>query len=198
MKQSGRILTVLTCAVVAFVGLVPSAAVAASARPDAVVARHQASTARASAADPSATAGYWSVASDGGIFAFGSAAFHGSTGAIALTKPIVGMAATPSGAGYWLVASDGGIFSFGDASFHGSTGAIALTKPIVGMAATDATGGGGGSAARLSFSVQPGDSTGGIALPTQPKVAVEDSSGEIASASTRTVPLSIASGGAGG
>ena len=55
---------------------------------------------------------------------------------MALNKPIVGMAATPSGNGYWLVASDGGIFSFGDATFHGSTGAIALNKPIVGMAAT--------------------------------------------------------------
>jgi hypothetical protein len=53
-----------------------------------------------------------------------------------LNKPIVGMAATPSGAGYWLVASDGGIFAFGDAPFKGSTGAMALNKPIVGMAPT--------------------------------------------------------------
>ena len=76
------------------------------------------------------------VATDGGIFAFGDAAFHGSTGAMRLNKPIVGMAATPSGAGYWLVASDGGIFAFGDAVFHGSTGGIPLNRPIVGMAAT--------------------------------------------------------------
>ena len=80
--------------------------------------------------------GYWMVASDGGIFAYGGAKFFGSTGAIKLNMPIVGMAATPSGAGYWLVASDGGIFSFGDAGFFGSTGAIKLNKPIVGMAAT--------------------------------------------------------------
>ena len=60
------------------------------------------------------------VASDGGIFSFGDAGFHGSTGNITLNKPIVGMAATPSGNGYWMVASDGGIFSFGDAGFHGS------------------------------------------------------------------------------
>ena len=59
--------------------------------------------------------GYWMVASDGGIFAYGGAKFFGSTGAIKLNMPIVGMAATPSGNGYWLVASDGGIFSFGDA-----------------------------------------------------------------------------------
>jgi hypothetical protein len=76
------------------------------------------------------------VASDGGIFSFGDAAFYGSTGAMALAKPIVGMTATPDGHGYWLVASDGGIFSFGDAAFYGSTGAMALAKPIVGMTPT--------------------------------------------------------------
>jgi len=74
--------------------------------------------------------GYWLVASDGGIFSFGDAAFYGSTGAIHLAQPIVGMAATPDGKGYWLVASDGGIFSFGDAAFYGSTGAIHLAQPI--------------------------------------------------------------------
>jgi sugar lactone lactonase YvrE len=80
-------------------------------------------------------AGYWFVASDGGIFSYGSAKFHGSTGSIHLNKPVVGMAPTPDGAGYWFVASDGGIFSFGDAHFYGSTGAIHLNKPVVGMAA---------------------------------------------------------------
>ncbi len=55
--------------------------------------------------------GYRVVASDGGVFSFGNAHFYGSTGAIHLNKPIVGMAATPDGVGYWLVASDGGIFS---------------------------------------------------------------------------------------
>ncbi len=80
--------------------------------------------------------GYWEVASDGGIFSFGDAAFHGSMGGTALNAPIVGMAATPSGNGYWEVASDGGIFSFGDAAFHGSMGGTALNAPIVGMAAT--------------------------------------------------------------
>jgi hypothetical protein len=80
--------------------------------------------------------GYWLVASDGGIFTFGDAGYFGSTGSMALNKPIVGMAATPDDQGYWLVASDGGIFSFGDARFWGSTGAMTLNKPIVGMTAT--------------------------------------------------------------
>jgi hypothetical protein len=85
--------------------------------------------------------GYWLVASDGGIFAFGDAGFYGSTGSLRLNKPIVGMAATPDGKGYWLVAADGGIFSFGDAQFHGSTGSLTLNQPVVGMAADGATGG---------------------------------------------------------
>ena len=89
----------------------------------------------ASAAEP-APRGYWMVASDGGIFAYGGARFFGSTGNVKLNMPIVGMAPTPSGNGYWLVASDGGIFAFGDAGFFGSTGNIKLNKPIVGMAAT--------------------------------------------------------------
>ncbi|HEX2698573.1 MAG TPA: hypothetical protein VHM89_00005, partial [Acidimicrobiales bacterium] len=85
--------------------------------------------------------GYWLVASDGGIFAFGDAVFRGSTGALSLNKPIAGMAATPTGGGYWLVASDGGIFAFGDAVFQGSTGALTLNQPIVGMA-SNASGSG--------------------------------------------------------
>ena len=80
--------------------------------------------------------GYDLAASDGGVFNFGNLPFCGSTGAIELNKPVVGLADTPDGGGYWLVASDGGIFSFGDAKFYGSTGAIALNKPVVGMAAT--------------------------------------------------------------
>jgi hypothetical protein len=82
-------------------------------------------------------AGYWVLGADGGVFSFGAAKFHGSTGGVKLNKPIVGMAATPKGDGYWLVASDGGIFAFGGARFFGSTGAIKLNKPIVGMAPTE-------------------------------------------------------------
>ena len=61
--------------------------------------------------------GYWTVASDGGVFAFGQMGFYGSMGGKALRQPIVGMAPTPSSRGYWLVASDGGVFAFGDAGF---------------------------------------------------------------------------------
>jgi hypothetical protein len=80
--------------------------------------------------------GYWLVAADGGIFAYGDAGFYGSTGSIKLNEPITGMAATADGNGYWLVASDGGIFSYGDAGFFGSAGNAHLPDPAIGMVAS--------------------------------------------------------------
>jgi hypothetical protein len=58
-----------------------------------------------------------------------------------LSKPVVGIASTPSGGGYWLTASDGGIFAFGDARFFGSMGGQPLSKPVVGIASTPSGGG---------------------------------------------------------
>jgi hypothetical protein len=43
---------------------------------------------------PSDGQGYWEVASDGGIFSFGDARFHGSMGGTPLDQPIVGIAPT--------------------------------------------------------------------------------------------------------
>ncbi len=89
--------------------------------------------------------GYWLVGGDGGIFTFGSAAFHGSTGSIKLSRPVVGITPTSSRQGYWLDASDGGIFAFGDAGFYGSIPGLGilpagspaagrkLAAPVVGM-----------------------------------------------------------------
>jgi hypothetical protein len=81
-------------------------------------------------------AGYWLVAADGGIFAFGDAAFHGSAGGMRLGAPVVGMAATPDGAGYWLVAADGGVFGFGNATFAGSPAGTPLAGRVVGLVPT--------------------------------------------------------------
>ncbi len=60
------------------------------------------------------------MASDGGIFAFGNAAFRGSMGATKLNKPVVGM--VRYGTGYLMVGADGGIFSFSDKPFVGFAG----------------------------------------------------------------------------
>jgi hypothetical protein len=80
--------------------------------------------------------GYWLVATDGGIFSFGDASFHRSTGAIGLAQPIAGMPSTPLGHGVWLVARDGGSFGFGDAAFYGSMGGVNLgTKSVTGIVA---------------------------------------------------------------
>jgi len=84
---------------------------------------------------PAPQAGYWLVAADGGVFAFG-VPFFGSTGNLSLRQPVVGMAPSPSGNGYWMVARDGGVFAFGDAPFLGSMGATPLNQPVVAMAAT--------------------------------------------------------------
>jgi len=101
---------------------------------------------------PTPSHGYWLVGSDGGIFSFGSAAFHGSTGSLHLQRPVVGITPTADRGGYWLVASDGGIFAFGDAGFHGSIPGSglhpagsglpdSLNAPIVGMVpSTDGDG----------------------------------------------------------
>ena len=74
------------------------------------------------------------VASDGGVFAFGDAKFHGSTGGIHLNQPVVGLSPTPDNRGYWLVASDGGVFAF-NAPFRGSIGGVTLNKPVNGLVA---------------------------------------------------------------
>jgi ribosomal protein L24E len=78
--------------------------------------------------------GYYMVGSDGGVFSFGDAHFHGSTGGMHLNRPIVGISPTPDNRGYWLVASDGGVFAF-DAAFRGSMSGSALAKPINGLVA---------------------------------------------------------------
>jgi PKD repeat protein len=119
--------------------------------PDATAGPYAVTVAPAPAAPPAAH-GYWLVGADGGIFTFGSAGFHGSTGSLALQRPVVGITPTADRSGYWLVAADGGIFAFGDAGFHGSipglglapagtVGRPALAAPIVAM--VPSTDGGG-------------------------------------------------------
>ena len=82
------------------------------------------------------TSGYRLIATDGGVFSYGSAQYYGSLGCLPLNQPIVGAARTSDDKGYWMVAADGGIFTFGDAHFYGSTGGLHLNAPVVGMAPT--------------------------------------------------------------
>jgi hypothetical protein len=77
--------------------------------------------------------GYYMVAADGGVFAFGDARFYGSTGNLRLQQPVVALVPSADNRGYWLVASDGGVFAFGSARFKGSMGGVPLVRPVVGM-----------------------------------------------------------------
>jgi hypothetical protein len=82
--------------------------------------------------------GYVLVASDGGVFNYGTQNFFGSVpGSLkagqTLNAPIVGIAVTHSGNGYWEVGSDGGVFTYGDAPFLGSMAGIRLNGPVVGI-----------------------------------------------------------------
>jgi hypothetical protein len=86
--------------------------------------------------------GYVLVATDGGVFNYGTQGFFGSVpGSLApgqhLVAPIVGIAVTHSGNGYWEVGSDGGVFNYGDAPFLGSIytaiGNHPLNGPVVGI-----------------------------------------------------------------
>ena len=108
----------------------PSATPASTARP-AAIPLNQPVVGMAATPDGG---GYWLVASDGGVFAFGDAGFYGSTGGQPPQPARRGHGRHPDGGGYWLVASDGGVFAFGDAAFEGSTGGLALRRPVVGMA----------------------------------------------------------------
>jgi hypothetical protein len=65
--------------------------------------------------------GYWLCASDGGIFSFGDARFHGSK--IRTAAPVCGFARTATGNGYWMTARDGTVAAFGDAPVLGRVSA---------------------------------------------------------------------------
>ena len=68
-------------------------------------------------------AGYFMVASDGGVFAFGDARFAGSCPGIgACSGATVAVMPDASGNGYWLVTQTGNIYSFGDAAYYGAPG----------------------------------------------------------------------------
>jgi hypothetical protein len=75
------------------------------------------------------------VASDGGVFTFGDATFHGSTGNLRLNQPVRGLVPTADNHGYWLIAADGGIFDFSSSPFLGSLGGTPPANPIARVAA---------------------------------------------------------------
>ncbi|HEX4128127.1 MAG TPA: MBG domain-containing protein [Acidimicrobiales bacterium] len=68
-------------------------------------------------------AGYFMVASDGGVFAFGDARFEGSCpGRGGCSGTAVAVVPDASGNGYWLATQTGNVYAFGDATFYGAPG----------------------------------------------------------------------------
>ncbi len=70
--------------------------------------------------------GYFVVASDGGVFAFGpGASFAGSCPGIGgCSGPAVSVIPDATGNGYWLFTATGNVYTFGDAPFLGSPGSV--------------------------------------------------------------------------
>jgi hypothetical protein len=67
--------------------------------------------------------GYFMVASDGGVFAFGDARFAGSCPGIGgCNGAAVAVMPDASGNGYWLVTQSGHVYTFGDAPYYGAPG----------------------------------------------------------------------------
>ena len=67
--------------------------------------------------------GYFMVASDGGVFAFGDARFAGSCPGIGgCSGAAVAVMPDATGNGYWVVTATGHIYTFGDAPYFGAPG----------------------------------------------------------------------------
>jgi hypothetical protein len=67
--------------------------------------------------------GYFMVASDGGVFAFGDAHFAGSCPGIGgCSGAAVAVMPDATGDGYWLVTQSGQVYTFGDAPYFGAPG----------------------------------------------------------------------------
>ena len=75
--------------------------------------------------------GYFMVASDGGVFAFGDAHFAGSCPGIGgCSGSAVAVMPDHSGNGYWLVTSTGSVYTFGDAPYFGAPGHGTVTSAV--------------------------------------------------------------------
>jgi len=79
--------------------------------------------------------GYFMVASDGGVFAFGDAKFEGSCPGIGgCSGAAVAVLPDASGNGYWLITATGHVYAFGDAVSYGAPGPQAV--PVTAAART--------------------------------------------------------------
>ena len=80
--------------------------------------------------------GYWLVAADGGVFAFGDAGFFGSAAQQNLGTWVSGIARTPDGNGYLLVAATAGGVALRWATSYGPSPNLPPFAPTAGIATT--------------------------------------------------------------
>ncbi len=114
--------------------------------------------------------GYFMVASDGGVFAFGDARFEGSCPGIGgCSGAAVAVVPDATGNGYWVVTSTGAVYTFGDAASYGQPGL--QSSKITSAAATpngdgywilDAAGQAFPFGNAASLGGMPGGSAGGL------------------------------------
>jgi hypothetical protein len=84
--------------------------------------------------------GYFMVASDGGVFAFGDAEFQGSCPGIGgCSGAAVTVMPDASGGGYWLVTATGHVYAFGNAATFGEPGS--QSTPVTSAVRTPDGGG---------------------------------------------------------
>lgn len=79
--------------------------------------------------------GYWQVARDGKVYAFG-AAMHLGDATLPGDTEAIDIAAHPGGAGYWVALSNGGVRAFGAAVDYGSAEGMSLAQPVKGLVPT--------------------------------------------------------------
>ncbi len=120
--------------------------------------------------------GYFMVASDGGVFAFGDAQFAGSCPGIGgCVGSAVAVMPDATGQGYWLVTNVGAVYSFGDAQFLGAPGNVG--SPITSAVRTPDGGGywildGSGQVHAYGNAAQLGNDTNGIGAFYNPANAI--------------------------
>ena len=80
---------------------------------------------------PKSGSGYFVATQGQGVFAYGTARFHGAPAHLKLNAPLTGGDSTKNG--YWLLGADGGVFNYGVAHHYGAMAGKQLNTPIVGM-----------------------------------------------------------------
>ena len=88
--------------------------------------------------------GYFLVANDGGVFAFGDAKFEGSCPGIGgcFSSGIADVMTDGSGSGYWVVSYSGDVHAFGDAINYGGPASYLPYATVVRSAVRTASGNG--------------------------------------------------------